>query len=378
MSTAFGFVGVLLGGFVLGCTYYTNCPKEGCPDDPASTGGGGNGSGGSGASSAGVTGKPPDGTWVNVTANLAGTESGCGDLQLISAKPDQDALIAGVASVGLWISRDGGQSWDPLGTGDGSAAIDNRPTSVVYDAEEPDVFWEAGSYGGGVFRTRDGGETFERLGTIVHTDTVSVDLTDPERNTLLAGAHEQGHKLFKSSDGGESWTDIGQNIASDVNACSFPLVLGTDEYLLACSKWGEGVGGIFHTSDGGDTWDRKSDVSAFSEALVASDGSIYFGGEAGDLQRSDDQGTTWHRVISGIQDRIRPVELPDGRIATLAPRYVIATADRGATWHPVTAELPASDPTGLAYSSFQRAFFVWYAGCEASVRADAIQRFDSD
>jgi photosystem II stability/assembly factor-like uncharacterized protein len=72
----------------------------------------------------------------------------------------------------------------------------------VYDPENPNTYWESGIYNdGGVFRTDDGGATFQPLGNVTHIDAVSVDLTDPDRSTLLAGAHEQS-VLLRSGDGG--------------------------------------------------------------------------------------------------------------------------------------------------------------------------------
>src|SRR5690348_7670434 len=102
-------LGVVLGSS--GCTFVTNCP---CADAGGTGGGnaqtGGTGGGGtgntSGTGSGGVNGGSPgdDGEWVNVTSNLAGLESICGNLTLVQAKPDEDVLIAGIASLGLFES----------------------------------------------------------------------------------------------------------------------------------------------------------------------------------------------------------------------------------------------------------------------------------
>jgi photosystem II stability/assembly factor-like uncharacterized protein len=377
META-RYVCLFLGALELGCTFYTDCPDGTSGTQCAAAGGNaGNGTGGSAtAGTGGLAGQPPSGSWTNATSNLA-TGPGCG-VHVVSSRPDEEAVIAGVAGGGLWASRDGGSSWEPLGTGEGSAAIENRPVTLVYDPEDSNSFWEAGSYSWGVFSTHDGGDTFEQLGMVYHVDNVSIDFTDPARSTMLAGAHEQGHTVFRSTDGGANWTDIGSGLPSDRNACSFPMVLDADTVLIGCSRWGDGNGGILRSEDGGDSWSVASEMSAFSEALLTSDGSIYWGGESSELKRSDDQGETWEQVAGSIEDRIRPIELPDGRIATLTTEFVIVTADRGETWRPVTSRLPASYPGGLAYSASQKAFFVWFPGCDDSVRPDAVARYDFD
>ncbi len=74
---------------------------------------------------------------------LPGLPSQCGGLTLVSAEPDQDRVIAGVANGGLWASVGGSSTWDwHLGIGAGSLAeIDNRPSSITYDPDHPGTFW---------------------------------------------------------------------------------------------------------------------------------------------------------------------------------------------------------------------------------------------
>ena len=68
--------------------------------------------------------------WVNVTANLAGLPSECGNMCLLSAVPGQDRIIAGIAKRGLWQTTDGGATWTALGQGANSESIDNRPSRI--------------------------------------------------------------------------------------------------------------------------------------------------------------------------------------------------------------------------------------------------------
>src|SRR5690349_17071763 len=111
--------------------------------------------------SGGAGGNVPDGPWVDATANLEGLDSTCGTMGWLSAKPDEDMLIGGIARQGLWASTDGGTSWHQLG---GSTKVDNIASSIVYDPTNPKRFWETGIYEGhGVFRTDDDGATFVAL-----------------------------------------------------------------------------------------------------------------------------------------------------------------------------------------------------------------------
>ena len=139
------------------CTFYTNCP----PCEEGNQGGSGGSSGSAGTGGTGLGGMAPSGEWANVTSNLAEMDSECGNLGFVSAKADENLVIAGVALRGLWASVDGGENWEPFGVGDGSDEIVNRPTAMIYDPEVPERFWEVGIYNsGGIYVTNDNGETF--------------------------------------------------------------------------------------------------------------------------------------------------------------------------------------------------------------------------
>src|SRR5258705_7115287 len=79
----------------------------------------------------------------------------------------QDKIIAGIAKRGLWQTTDGGATWTPLGQGTGSEVIVNRPSRILYDPANPDLFWESGIYNSsGIYRTTNGGRTFQHLGSV--------------------------------------------------------------------------------------------------------------------------------------------------------------------------------------------------------------------
>ena len=179
------------------------------PSDGGSAGAAAGGmSAAGGGSVAGTAGTPivpvaptPQAKWENVTGNLAGMASECGNLGRVSSHPTIDMLLVGVAKKGLFSSTDGGVSWQPLGTT--GASITNRISYVAYDPAAPMTFWESGIYnGGGVYKTTDNGASFVQVGSVTHSDSVSVNFSDPARMLLLAGSHEQAQKLFRSLDGG--------------------------------------------------------------------------------------------------------------------------------------------------------------------------------
>jgi photosystem II stability/assembly factor-like uncharacterized protein len=324
--------------------------------------------------------------WTNVTNNLAGMSSGCGNMQSVFVKPDEDLLIAGVAGRGLWGSRDGGGSWQSMSSNAVAGNITNRPSSLVFDPQNPARFWESGIYAGpGVFITMDDGNTFAPLGNVTHCDLVSVDFSDPNRQTLVAGGHEASKTLSRSVDGGMTWTDIYTGLPPDSN-CTFPLVLSAQSHLVGCGGYGGGPTGIYQTVDGGGTWNQISASGGAEAPLLASDGSIYWANPSSrGLTRSTDNGQHWSDVgvAANVISSVHPIELPDGRLATLgAQRTVLVSADHGASWKSVSTVLPYTDAVGLVYSKPRKAFYIWHFTCELSgpgpVPADAIMSFAFD
>ena len=310
-----------------------------------------------------ITDAPPP-QWIDATGNLANFPSECGNLTMLSARPCTDEIIAGVALAGLFMTNDGGASWNPLGTGAGSAMITNRPSSIVYDPEHPAVFWESGIYnGGGVYRTDDGGLTFVQLGEFGHNDLVSVDVSDPERKTLLAGSHEQTQRLMHSADGGMTWTDLGPNLPADSNFSSAPLVLDANTFLVGACGYADATCGVFRSTDAGLTWENTApDLPVVARPLWAADGTIYWSTiyDSG-IARSDDLGQHWTKVAEGIVSG-HPVELADGRIMDVTADHVVVSDDRGDSWTPVGEPLPFK-PAGVTYSAATKTMYVWQWDC---------------
>jgi hypothetical protein len=385
-------VGLVVATLSSACTFYTACPNPQQEQPPANTAGTNSGTSGSGGTSGGGSsgegghgnsigagGEAPMGEWVNETFNLTELESECGNLTYLSSKPDEDMLIVSIAQHGLFQKTGDGSEWTLLGQGEGSASITNRGTSILYDPEHPKVFWESGIYNGaGVYRTDDDGETFVEL-KVSHNDYVSVDFTDPDRQTLLASGHEQDRKLYKSVDGGESFEEIGDRLPSSAKVCPQPVILDTSTYLLGCGSYGGGDRGLYRSTDAGDSWAQVSTHGGGAAPLLASDGTIYWPSEGTEgIVTSSDSGKTWDGPFGvGELAGATPVELPDGRVVALGQRRLLVTSDKGEHWRAVTTTSPFQ-PLGLAYSSARKAFYIWHFSCDTQVPVDGVMAFDFD
>jgi hypothetical protein len=323
------------------------------------------------------------GQWRPATANLEGIKSECGNLSRVAARLDKDQVVVGVAQFGLWGSENGATSWSALGKGPGSAVITNRASAIVFDPAHPDTFWESGIYnGGGIYRTDDDGATFKQLGTIQHTDAMSVDLNDPQRRTMLAGRHETS-QLFRSTDGGNTWVEISASLPQGIGFVSFPFVIDSKTFLLGTNHGTNS--GILRTTDGGNTWTMVHDGDVVGLPLLTkSDGALYWMTQpGGGVLKSTDGGVSWKQVArDGTLSELAPniVELPGNRLGAVGNQVVVTSADGGVTWQRLSPTTPFP-PAGLTYAPYRHALYIWYFDCDRQqpldpIKADNVMRLD--
>jgi photosystem II stability/assembly factor-like uncharacterized protein len=381
----------LCGALQGACTFYTACPDN--PPAPANTAGssnsGGGSDGGGGTDSQGGSdpkggndsngGGPPLIKWANATSNLAGLDSVCGNLTSMAVKGER--VFAAVAPGQLFASTNAGEDWTLIGQGEGTDPIDANIITTVLDPEHSDTFWLSGIYGSkGIWRTDDDGETFKVLGDARHNDVLSVDFTDPDRQFLIAGGHEQNQTIWRSFDGGEMWESIGDAFPGNTPVSSYPHILNSNVVLMGAAGYGGGKPGIFRSTDAGDSWERVSSSGGLGRPLIASTGVFYWAGENGEVVKSEDDGESWEEVVSGgtVWSGLSVLELPDGRFALLTQRDGVKLADKDFKKVTQIIEPIPFLPTGLVYSPSAKAFFVWHADCGNAVLDDAILRADFD
>ncbi len=219
-------------------------------------------------------------TWTNVSDGWFDVAS-IGAVEVADADPNVlyvgtgSACIRGNVSTGrgLYRSRDGGKSWSFIGLPEagliGKVVTDRRDPDVVFVAALGHPFGPNGERG--VYRSRDGGDSWERV-LFVSDSTGAVDLAmDPsnprtiyaamwraERKpwTLIDGADEGG--IYRSRDGGDSWDKLTDGLPDGPIGrigLSVPASQPDRVWALVTAEPG---GGVFRSDDGGDSWTRTS------------------------------------------------------------------------------------------------------------------------
>jgi photosystem II stability/assembly factor-like uncharacterized protein len=210
----------------------------------------------------------------------------------------------------------------------------------------------AGTYGDGLFRSADGGRTWEHSAPGLTASTlrfVSAELagTEPAR-------------VYRSADGGKSWKELdgitripGHEqwylpYSPRAGAARNAYVSG-DRLLVAAE-----VAGLLRSDDGGDTWVCEpvagdEDVHHVTghpddpELVYVSLGSATLGqrgGQHGGIARSRDGGRTWEKIETDYtRATIVPPARPDLLLAGPAPRVgrggrIVVSADGGDSWEP--------------------------------------------
>jgi hypothetical protein len=341
--------------------------------DSAGAAGSGGGDSAGAAGSGTIVGGNPDGTWTNVTSNLAGISTMCGNTGMIYAKPDKDELIAGVALQGLWSSVDAGKSWQQLA---GSTKITASTSALIFDPKDSGRYWVVGNHAAPyLFATVDDGASFTAPGDGAYQglDYLSLDFSDPSRNLLLIGFHESAQSVSLSTDGGANWKPVGAKLPGGVY-CSTPFVVDAKTFLVGCAD-----GQLQRSTDSGGTWSKVSGKGSNRAPLQASDGSLYWPCTDGSLIRSTNGGANWSDVLGtgSVGTPFPPVELPDGRVTLIAKDGIIAGKPDGGTWTHVAPTLP-SDPYTFTYSKQEKAFYYGHGDCLTVVPSDAIMRFAYD
>jgi photosystem II stability/assembly factor-like uncharacterized protein len=272
----------------------------------------------------------------NLPIRSIGPAAMSGRITAIAADPHQPRTIyAGAASGGVWRSKGGGNSWEPI--------FDNAPIqsvgAIAINPHNTDEIWvgtgegnprNSQNFGIGIFKSIDGGRNWQAMGLqnsrtihriVVHRDRPEV-IFAASPGSATGPNEERG--VFKSTDGGKSWRKV--LYVNDLTGCADLVADPSNPNKMFAAMWeyrrwpwffksgGKGSG-LYVTHDAGETWKKITDKDGLPEGelgrmgLAIAPGKpdvVYALVEAKEngLYRSDNGGRTWKKQTGkGMGDR---------------------------------------------------------------------------
>src|SRR5262245_13622044 len=184
----------------------------------------------------------------------------------------------GTAHGGVWKTTSNGATYTPLFQNEGLISIG----AVAVSQSNPDLVWvgagesnnrQSTSWGGGIYKSTNGGQTFQHMG-LPESRHINSIVIDPANNDVVLVAAtgplfgpggDRG--VFKTTDGGRSWKQV-IRVDAETGANSLVLAAGNPRIMFAstyqrrrtaCCMNGGGPGsGIWKSTDAGETWTRLS------------------------------------------------------------------------------------------------------------------------
>ncbi|MCD6347455.1 MAG: hypothetical protein J7L96_08555, partial [Bacteroidales bacterium] len=253
---------------------------------------------------------------------------------VVGVPGDDMVSYVGASSGGIWKTEDGGLNWKPI--------FDDQPSqsigALAIAPSDPNVIW-AGmgeafirsnvSIGDGVYKSTDAGKTWQHMGLekTGRIGRVVIHPTNPDIVMVAALGHcygpQQERGVFRTEDGGETWERV---LFADENTGCFEIAMNPDNpRILFAGMWpieiktygresGGPGGGIYASHDTGKTWKKlegnglpQSPIGKVGIAIAPSNPNVVYAmmetgtPNRGVLWRSNDGGNRW-RLVS--KDRI--------------------------------------------------------------------------
>ena len=235
---------------------------------------------------------------------------------------DPTTYYFGATGGGVWKSTDGAMTWSPIFdkqdvSSIGSLAVAPSDPNVIYVGTGEACIRGNISHGDGIYKSVDGGKTWKNIG-LRDSRAVGKVIVDP-KNADVAFVAALGHPfganaergVFRTSDGGKTWEKV---LYKDENTGAIDIAFDPhNSHIIFASLWqarrspwgltsGGPGSGLYRSNDSGTSWKQlqahglpKPPYGRIGIAVSSNSDRIYALIEAhdGGLYRSDDGGDTW-------------------------------------------------------------------------------------
>lgn len=245
-----------------------------------------------------------------------------------------NVFYIGVNNGGVWKTTDYGRKWFPI--------FDDQPTgsigTISVAPSDPDIVYVGSgeglhrpdlSTGNGIYKSTDAGKTWVHLGLRdgQQIPRIAIDKNNPDRIFVAVLGHPYGPNeergIFRSTDGGKTFEKalyIDENTGGD----DVEIDPGNPDIIFATlwqsregpwenGQWSGAKGGVFKSTDGGNTWKKlskdfpanmvqahiaiaPSSPNIIYVAMGTSESNEYGTGSGMGIYRSDDTGENWKKI----------------------------------------------------------------------------------
>lgn len=175
---------------------------------------------------------------------------------------------------GVYKSTDGGRSWQNVGLKKsehiGKIIVHPKNSDVVYVAAQGPLWGPGGDRG--LYKTTDGGKTWEQVLKIDDDTGVTDVVMDPRNPDVLIAASYQrrrhvwtlvnggpGSGVHRSTDGGKTWKKVTSGLpGGDLGRIGLAMAPTDPDTVYAQVEAAEKNGGIFRSTDNGKTWEKRN------------------------------------------------------------------------------------------------------------------------
>ncbi|MFK7740531.1 MAG: glycosyl hydrolase [Planctomycetota bacterium] len=289
---------------------------------------------------------------------------------------DPDVWFLASASGGLFRTKDRGNHWTPIfdgceGYSLGCVTVDPRDANVVWLGTGENTHNRSASYGTGVYKSLDGGDSWRCVG-LRDTQKIQEILIDPRPSAedgggavyvvapgpLWSSGGERG--IYKTTDGGETWRRI-LHVSDDTGITDAAFRPGNPDVIYAAAYQrrrhnamcvaGGPEAGILRSVDGGASWQRienglpSVDMGRIAIAVdprvpLRVCATVVARGKAGGTFVSEDGGNSWSKhsnYAGGDPQYYGELFVDPHRASTLwnVDVRVMRSTDLGRTWQPM-------------------------------------------
>ncbi|CAN5549932.1 hypothetical protein BH09CHL1_BH09CHL1_16680 [soil metagenome] len=244
----------------------------------------------------------------------------------------------GACAGGVWKTVDGGITWKPISDGFfgtaaiGALAVSTADPNIIYAGTGETSIRGNVSHGDGIYKSTDAGRTWRNMGLkdTRHIGKIQIHPTNPEIVYVAALGHAFGPSeergVFRTTNGGETWEKVlyrsdragSHDISMDLTnpRILYAVIWQAQRYPHTLVSGGEECG-LFRTTDGGDTWDQITRKPGLPSGTLGKMGIVSSPAKAGRVWavieaedgavfRSDDWGEHWIRLSEEPLLRTRP------------------------------------------------------------------------